>query len=228
MTSSEQKESPEIRNFSENSSQISFMRLNPIEGLADRLKKFGRSKTFLPGTVLCQQDEEIDSIYVVESGLVELAIISKMGKTKIIAICPPGIIIGEMALYSNYVNTSQLKVMVKSNLNIISIEEGSEKFFNDPEIVSRLFKSLATKLQLTTNQLGVMVLQTLTARIAHMLLDYNKAEVFLTQDKLADMIGCSRITITRQLNEMQDQGIIHTQRGCIAILNRSALKKLIL
>ena len=228
MASSEQKVTSEIRNFSKNDRRLPIMRLEPIEGLADRLKKFGRRKTFLPGTFLFQQDEQIDSIYVVESGLIELAIISKMGDIKIIGICPPGVVIGEMWFYSKYVNISQSKVLIKYDLIVISIEKDYSRFFNNPEIAFLLFKSIAAKLQLTTNQLGVMMLETLSTRIAYVLLDHNKAEVFLTQERLAAMIGCSRITITRNLNQMQDQGIVHIQRGCITILNRNALTKLIL
>ncbi len=228
MALSEHRESPKTRNFSESDRQLPIVRLEPVEGLADRLRKFGKRKTFLPGSFLFQQDEKINAIYVVESGLVELAIISKMGGIKIIALCPPGVVIGEMGFHSNYINISQSKVLVKSDLIVISIEKEQENIFNDPEIALRLYKSVATKLQLTTNQLGVMMLETLTARIAYVLLDYNKTEVFLTQERLAAMVGCSRITITRNLNQMQDQGIIHTQWGCITIINRDALKKLIL
>jgi len=177
--------------------------------------------------MLFQQLEEIRSIYVVESGLVELSVVSKMGDTKVISYCGDGVVIGEMGLYQKYINSTQAMVLKKSKLNVISIAEGRQKIFNDPELAALLYESLATKLQLTTNQLGITLLDSTVSKIASILLDFNESEVHLTQEKLADSVGCSRITITRHLGFLEEQGIIKNERGKIIILNRPALKKLI-
>lgn len=164
---------------------------------------------------------------MIESGLVELAVVSKLGNTKIITNCYDGVILGEMGLYQNYINTSQATVIKKSEINVIPIEVGRREFFKDPELALLLFKSLATKLQLTTNQLGIMMLESILSRIAYVLLDYQRSEVTITQEKLAAAVGCSRITVARHLKTLKERGIIKNKRGVIIVLNRQALEELI-
>ncbi len=206
---------------------ISVIRIAPIEGLSLRLRPYGNPRIFFPGEILFQQLEEIRSIFVIESGLVELAVVSKLGNTKIITNCYDGVILGEMGLYQNYINTSQATVIKKSEINVIPIEVGRREFFKDSELALLLFKSLATKLQLTTNQLGIMMLESILSRIAYVLLDYHRSEVQITQEKLAAAVGCSRITVARHLKTLKERGIIKNKRGVIIVLNRQALEELI-
>ena len=208
-------------------SDLSVIRVEPIKDLAKRLKPYGDKKNFSPGTILFQQLEEIRSIFVIESGLVELAFISKMGDKKVIAYCYKGVIIGEMGLYQNYINSSEATVIEKSILNVIPINKGREELFKDPEISSLLYQSLCSKLQLITNQLGIMALESIISRIAYILLDFNADEINLTQEKLADSVGCSRMTITRHLGTLEKLGAIKNERGKIRILEKATLRKLI-
>lgn len=214
-------------NSPKTSHDVFVIRMDSVEGLSKSLRSYGNTKTFLPGKILFNQLDDIQSIFVIESGLVELAVISKNGSKKIITHCSAGIVLGEMGLFQQYINSTQATVLEKSRINVIPIEEGRKGFFNDPELAALLFKSSIAKLQLTTNQLGIMMLESINTRIAHILLDYHCAEVHLTQEKLASTVGCSRVTATRHLNWLEDQGIIKNRRGRIFILNRQALEDLV-
>lgn len=214
-------------NTRNSSSNLPIIRLDPIDGLSTLLQPYGHIKTFLPGFVLFRQLEEIHSLYVIKSGLIELAILSKTGDKKVIAYCYEGVIIGEMGLYQRYFNSSQATILKKSTLNVIPIGINVRKILKDPKIVTLLNKSLIIKLQLITNQFGVMMLESTIAKISSVLLDFNSQEVRLTQEKLADSVGCSRVTITRHLGFLENQGIIKNKRGRIVILNKKALKELI-
>ncbi|HEY59187.1 MAG TPA: Crp/Fnr family transcriptional regulator [Anaerolineae bacterium] len=227
MITPQQTETIENHSLPINENLLSVVHLKPIEGFADKLNKFGVQHTKNAGNILFAQYEKMNSIYVIQSGLVALEIISTMGETKTIGICPPGVILGEVGLFSDYISTSQSRVLFKSKINVLSIKRMGNKLLEDSDIVLLLFRSLSSKLQLSTNQLGIMMLETLQARIAHILLECNKERVFLTHETLSTIIGASRISVTRHLREMQEQGIIQTQRGSILIINRNALKKLI-
>lgn len=211
----------------ENNWRFPIIRLKPIDGLSVRLKGFGSRKVFEAGEFLFRQTEEISNIYVVEDGLVDVAVLSKNGALKTIALCPPGVIIGEMGLLISYLNTAYSTALTRSTINVIELETMRKAFFEDPDISAGFYNSIVTKLQLTTNQLGIMTLNTPKARIAHILLDYKQSEIPLTQERLATMVGCSRVTVTRHLNQMQDLGGIQLKRKSIVILNSSSLEMFI-
>ena len=48
----------------------------------------------------------------------------------------------------------------------------------------------------------------------------------MTHQELANLIGCSRITVTRIINELKNENIIDMKNKEIYILNMEALKKL--
>ena len=50
-------------------------------------------------------------------------------------------------------------------------------------------------------------------------------EVTVTQDEMADILGISRVHLTRALAELRDLGIVSTSRRCVHILDRMALSR---
>ena len=48
----------------------------------------------------------------------------------------------------------------------------------------------------------------------------------MTQEDIADLIGMSRVQITRELTELRDKGILATTRGKITITNIKELASL--
>lgn len=210
-----------------NSPENPIVCMTAVEGLARRLESHANTRTFYPGEKLFFQGTPINSIFVVMSGLVELAIFSNTGEKKTIAHCSKGIILGEMGLFQKYANSSEATVLERSRIVILPLEDLKKVFENDPELATLLFKSMITKLQLTTNQLAIMMLKSIPSRIAHILLDFRGSEVNLTHEELAAAVGCSRVTVTRHLGLLRDKGIIKNTKGKILIVDFQALNKYI-
>ena len=53
----------------------------------------------------------------------------------------------------------------------------------------------------------------------------NQSTIRLTQETLADMLGVQRTTVTAVAKALQDEGLIHTGRGKIEILDRAKLER---
>lgn len=51
-------------------------------------------------------------------------------------------------------------------------------------------------------------------------------KVDMTQDELAEILGISRVQLTRGLSELRRRGIVATSRGRVQVLDSSALEKL--
>lgn len=201
--------------------------IKPITGLFSRLEKLGKEKIFDPGEVLFYQTSTISNVYAIKTGLIELSINYLTGKRKIITHCTSGIILGEMALFHPYNNISEAVTKEKAQIILISIEELKKQFLQDKEMAIMLFNSISEKLKLTTNHLGIMMLDSITSRIAYVLLDFHDKEIRLTHDDIAALVKCSRVTVTRHMRELIGKKIINSGRGKIIINDRQALEELI-
>ncbi|WP_204245059.1 Crp/Fnr family transcriptional regulator [Cloacibacillus sp. An23] len=47
----------------------------------------------------------------------------------------------------------------------------------------------------------------------------------ITQEELADVLGTSRVNLTRGLAQLRSEGVVRTRRGCVEIIDREALAR---
>lgn len=203
------------------------IQINPISGLLQRFASMGMEKIFKPGDVLFYQSDIVEKIFVIESGSVDLSITYTNGTKKTITHCSDGVILGEMALFHEYKNVSEAVVKEPSRIFVVEINKVREAFCEDTTFAKLLYNSISAKLQLITNQLGIMMLESIPSRIAHVLLDFHQEEILLTHDEIASLVKCSRVSATRHLRRLTKQRIIANQRGRIIIVDRAALAELI-
>lgn len=201
--------------------------ITPITGLASRLASLGKDRTYLPGEILFNQSDPVKNIFLIKQGLVELSIIYTNGTKKTTTNCASGTVLGEMALFHYYTNVNEAIVKKPSVITVLGINEVRDLFFKDPDLAEMLYESLCAKLKLTTHQLGIMMLDSIESRIAHILLDYPGQEILLTHDEIASLVRCSRVSASRHLSRLTKQGLIVNHRGRIIINDREALAELI-
>lgn len=76
------------------------------------------------------------------------------------------------------------------------------------------------------------------ARLAHLLIELSKSDgvkeaqgirlrAKLTHQEMANLIGCSRETVSTTLGQFRDDGLIHMDGRTIVILNPDALARLV-
>lgn len=92
---------------------------------------------------------------------------------------------------------------------------------------------IASKTQFLSNKIKFLALQPIKGKIASYLLTRTKNKevksVFLpySQDKLADLFGVTRPSLTRALRELDQDKIIYTEGKKISILDRKRLEEFI-
>lgn len=60
--------------------------------------------------------------------------------------------------------------------------------------------------------------------IIYLLLCRDKSELDITQERLGQILGMSRVNINRYLRRLKEEGIIQTQRMRLEVLNKDRLK----
>ena len=172
---------------------------------------------------------------VVLTGRVTISKEKASGERVLIAIVGPGTIFGEVAAFAGG------RVWPAT----IMADEPCEVLFLPPEKISNHCQQQCDcHRQLTMNMLGIiannalllnkklefLTMKSLREKIVAFLLDQSECNANLTfvlpfdRDELADFLGVSRPSLSRELGRMRDEGLIEFHRSAVKILNLQALR----
>ena len=132
----------------------------------DGLERFARD--FAAGTVLFEEGQRGDFMYVVQSGEVEIR--RMVGDDeRLIAVLPPGEFFGEMAILNARPRSATAVVRTDSRLLVIEGRTFEAMLRARPEIALRIIKSLALRLESANQQVELLLLPTPNHRVVQCL-----------------------------------------------------------
>ncbi|OWZ84659.1 Crp/Fnr family transcriptional regulator [Natranaerobius trueperi] len=165
---------------------------------------------------------------IVVDGRVKESIYGQNGEEKILYILQPGEIFGEITYFGkgeDYLNTVCLE---NCRVSFIEKEYLESMLVNDPEGYSFVFHSIIRKFRILMYQMSNMTFNTAVEQLADTLYRLKTQQgknrsgeweiaIHLTHQQLANLIGCSRVTVTRGLNDFCKEGIIEIKKKKIII-----------
>ena len=132
----------------------------------DALERFARD--FPAGSVLFEEGQPGDYMYVVQSGEVEIR--RQVGETeRVIAILPPGEFFGEMAILNGRPRSATAVVKTNARLLVIEGKTFEAMMRARPEIALRIIKALATRLESANQHIELLLLPTPNHRVVQCL-----------------------------------------------------------
>jgi CRP-like cAMP-binding protein len=105
-----------------------------LKKLAKRLKK----EEFRGGEVICRENEEGDSMYVIDSGKVEVSIQSQLGTKHIITYLKKGDFFGEISLLTGQKRTATVTGVTYGELLVIDKNSFRNILMIDPTRVEKI------------------------------------------------------------------------------------------
>jgi CRP-like cAMP-binding protein len=213
-----------------------FQDLSPSE--MDALAARAPMQTVVAGTVFYSPEQLTEVLFILKQGLVRLFRLSLTGKALTTAVVAPGTIFGEMAIIGQRMHDQFAEALEDCVICLMSKEDVRQLLLNDPRIAARIAETLGNRLAEMEQRLSDVVFKAVPQRIASTLLTLGRAEetrarwpfsrragdVRLTHEQLAELVGTSRETTTKVLDELRDQGWIELQRGKIVLLDLKALE----
>jgi CRP-like cAMP-binding protein len=134
--------------------------------VTDGLDRFARD--FKAGTVLFEEGQPGDFMYVVTRGEVEIR--RKVGETeRVLAVLPAGEFFGEMAILNARPRSATAVVRVDSRLLVIEGGTFEAMLRARPEIALRIIKALATRLENANQHVELLLLPTANHRVVQCL-----------------------------------------------------------
>lgn len=185
------------------------------------------TKRFNKNTVVINEGDNSDSLYVILSGRVKIYLSDEEGKEVILNNQGPGDYFGELALIDEAPRSASVMTVEDCRLSIISKHDFATCLKNHPEIALSLIKDLSRRMRSLTENVKSLALMDVYGRVARTLLNLSVPEEGkmvvrerLTQKDIANMVGASREMVSRILKDLSVGGYITVDRKRITINER--------
>lgn len=195
----------------------------------------GRVRRFTAGGTIFNEGDPGDSLYVVIEGRVRISRVSGSGDEATLALMGPGDCFGELSLFDGRPRSATATATATTRAFVVSRDDFVAWVRERPEASLALLETLSLRLRRTDETVTDLVFLDLAHRLAKHLLTLAAAlpegdarrrqRIQVTQAELASMLGVSRESVNKQLNQFARDGWISLGRGAVMIDDGEALRK---
>ncbi len=197
--------------------------MNPLfSGLdADSIKTIARlcqTRRLPAGQTLFVKGDPGDALYGVRRGQIRIETGTATGERLTIDVFGPGDLFGEIAVLDGRPRTADAIAAEDAELFVLPRTEFLSHLEHEPRLAIRLIELLCGRLRSTnerTEEMMFLPLETRLARRLSTLAEDFGAELQITQDELAGLVGVTRESVNRQLRAWRESGIVKLGRGRI-------------
>jgi CRP/FNR family cyclic AMP-dependent transcriptional regulator len=198
-----------------------------FSGLSDAdhavIEQHGSVKSYKKNTIVINQDDETDSLYVILSGRVKVFLSGEDGREVVLNHQGPGEYFGELALIDRQPRAASVMTLEPSRFMIISRGDFMQCLSRNPKIAVNLIEPMSRRIRMLAKNVSNLALLDVYGRVARALLDEAVEEEGqlrtdkLTQQELADMVGASRAMVSRIMKDLKTGGYISIDKKRIII-----------
>jgi len=193
------------------------------DGYVQALAALGTVRSYAKNTILIQEGDKSDQLYVVLSGKLKVYLADSEGKEIIVDMLGPGQYFGEMALEGEP-RSASVMTLEPAKLSIVEREQFKRFLADNPDAAYALIVTLIRRARNLTRAVGDLALLDVYGRVARLLLDNarednGKLVVMdrMTQQEIAKRVGASREMVWRILDDLRQGEYIAVQDGRIVI-----------
>jgi CRP/FNR family cyclic AMP-dependent transcriptional regulator len=173
--------------------------------------------TYKPKSYVFRQGTRCDAVFYILKGRVELSVISKQGKERVVAILGPGDFIGEGCLAGQPLYLASARTSTEAV--VARVESGTMKqaLHNHPELSERFMAFLLLRNSQIEADLIDQLFNTSEKRLARLLVmlaqvgqeaEMRKVAIPISQEILAARVGTTRSRINQFMNKFRKLGLI--------------------
>lgn len=188
-----------------------------------------RQPLYLPG-------DQSRSVYLLKKGRVKIANTAPSGKEVIFEILEPGEIFGELEVLDDTPRTTSAETLDDTVICVIPRKDFDQYLATHSNVTAKLTKLIGLRLRKIQSRVEDLVFRDVPARLARLLLELSKTDgvtdkqgirlrAKLTHQEMANLIGCSRETVSTILGQFRDQKLIQVDGRTITILNEKELSE---
>jgi CRP/FNR family cyclic AMP-dependent transcriptional regulator len=198
--------------------QVSIFKELPADTLADLARRLWH-KQAEAGSVIVSQEEPGDQLFLISSGKVKVVLYGETGREIILSMLGGGDFFGEMALLDRQPRSANVVAVEDSELLALDRDAFQNHLSTHPSTALAILAEMSRRLRHADEVIGNLALLDVYARVARAIRDLaqkqgEQAEGGLlirerpTQQEMAGLIGTSRETVSRALNDFTRRGLL--------------------
>ncbi|MGG3562544.1 Crp/Fnr family transcriptional regulator [Neobacillus rhizosphaerae] len=198
--------------------------------------KIAQTRFYKHKMYVFMQDDPLDRVFFIHSGKIKIYKTDQAGKEQIISVLEPGEMFPHAGFFRKGNFPAHAEVMEDAHLVVIPIDKFEEILISYPELCIKLFKVLGEKIVDLQGRLEAQVLHNTYEQIILLLIrlcktngdkvgDRYRLTTQFTNRELANMIGTSRETVSRTINQVKKKEYVIQDDEGYYLIDREALQQ---
>lgn len=191
-----------------------------------------RVKRFRAGDMIAQSGDRVSRLLIVINGDVKGEMVDYTGRVIRIEVIPSGGALASAFLFGA-ANRFPVNVIAVSDTDLLIINKDDfiALMMRMEDVLLNFLDIVSNRSQFLSEKIRFLNIKTIKGKLAHLLIfkagKNNEIRLDMTQNDIADYFGVARPSVARSLGEMENEGLIETNRKSIKIINRNGLCRLI-
>lgn len=207
-----------------------FAGLTPLE--RDALAASSSTVTLARNTVVFNEGDPADALYLIEAGRVKVYACDRNGKEYIFNVMGPGEYFGELALLDDEPRSASVRTLEEARFRVVTRGDFQRVLDDHPGMARTLIRNLTTRIRQLTRDVRSLALEDVYGRVTKLLKSLaepvddarHRVPERLTQQEIADRVGASREMVARILKDLSAGGYIRWEGRHIVIVGRLPAK----
>jgi CRP/FNR family cyclic AMP-dependent transcriptional regulator len=180
----------------------------------EALQQQTKRKRYQKRTIIIEKGDESSALYVLESGRAKVYVADDSGKEMLLRELGPGDHFGELAMLGELPRTASVMTLTDCEVRILTAAVFKQTMAEHPAIAVGLIREMAREVARLTETASDMALLSVYERIVKVLNecaeedDGRRITMPLTQQRIAEQVGCSREMVSRIVGDLKTGGYI--------------------
>ena len=199
---------------------------NLCESDHNLLLQVARRRNYPRHTLLIQEGEPGESLYLLRKGRAKVYIGDDSGREVILAILGPGDFFGELAMIDDAPCSASVMSLEESEFLSIGKHEFQRVLASSSGMAADLLKVLACRLRdadLRIESLALKDVQGRVVQVLHSLVERENGELVvpphITHRDIAAMVGATREVVTRAFHVLEDKGVVRVHGRRVTLVS---------
>jgi CRP/FNR family cyclic AMP-dependent transcriptional regulator len=200
------------------------MSASALPAPVDKLAALGVQRRYRSHSILIEEGDAGDSVYIVLSGRLRAFVSDARGREITLGLHGPGEYVGEMSLDGG-LRSASVQAVEPTVCAVVTRETMLRHIASDPEFSLALIVRLIRRARLATESARSMALLDVYSRLRRLLEERAETQADgtrvvaerLTHQAIASEIGCSREMVSRLLKDLETGGYLSVARRQLAL-----------
>lgn len=200
---------------------------------AQDLERIARIQEVKKGRTLYFPGDSSHNVYLITQGRIILRRIAAGGNVVTLEMLEAGDLFGEFEAMEGAPRDTAAETLDHAVVCVFAWEDFRQYLAKHPTIGLKLTHMIGRRLRRTHSRIEDLVCRDVAARLAHLLLDLSRSDgsrgvrTTWTHQEMANVIGCTRETVSNILGRFRNQGLIRLNGRTVIIVDEKGLSHLL-